>query len=291
MHEDNKSYLNDTRIVARAFIERHYPDEAPLFDVFWETFASRMRLFHRQFPGVWPAPNAAHDIITEVSFAAGNTLDLVTPITLATLSAALHNIRRERPSSAELKRLIRQSAAHYGAKPGLTAVLVRHISALCTEILTDKVDADQGIVFAVSKPQYQIWTNGESPIVASISEYEKHKDDYLFWIDLNETSCVSKKFANRRLTPRAVELLKYLVERLGTPIPVEDVMRDVFDDVMSDDPESDNSEGDKNKIDQQLSKLNKFCGGQFRKYVFAKWFTKGLGLKNSFADKYFLFER
>lgn len=286
MHEDNKSYLNNTRIIARAFIERHYPDEAPLFDVFWETFASRMQLFHSQFPGVWPTPNMAHDIITEVSFAAGGTLDFVTPITLATLSATLHNINRERLSSAELKKLIRQSAAHYGAKPGLTAALVRHISALCMEILTVKADVDKAVVFAASKPQYEIWTNGKSRIVDSISKYEKHKDDYLFWIDLNETSYVSKKFGNRRLTPRAVKLLKYLIERLGTPVPVEDVMRDVFDDIMSDNPE-----GDKNKIDQQLSKLNKFCGGQFHKYRFAKWFDKGLGLKTSFAGKYFLFER
>ena len=56
--------------------------------------------------------------------------------------------------------------------------------------------------------------------------------------------------------------------------------------IMSDDPE-----GDKNKIDQQLSKLNTFCGGQFREYCFTKWFDKGLGLKTSFADEYFLFER
>ncbi|TKJ38334.1 MAG: hypothetical protein CEE38_06135 [Planctomycetes bacterium B3_Pla] len=286
MHEDDKSCLNNTRIIARAFIEEHYPDEAPLFDVFWETFASRMQLFHSQSPGVWPAPNTAHDIITEVSFAAGGTLDFVTPITLATLSATLHNINRERLSSTELKRLIRQSATQYGSKPRLTAALVRHISALCMEILTVKADGDDAVVSAAPKPQYKIWTNGESWTVDSISKYEEHKDDYLFWIDLNERSHVSKKFGNRRLTPRAVKLLKYLIERLGTPAPVEDVMKDVFDDVMSD-----NTEGDKNKIDQQLSKLNAFCGGQFREYCFTKWFDKGLGLKTSFADEYFLFER
>ena len=278
MHEDNKSYLNNTRIIARAFIGRHYPDEAPLFDVFWDTFASRMQLFHSQFPGVWPAPNMTHDIITEVSFAAGGTIDFVTPITLATLSATLYNINRERLSSAELEKLIRQSAAHYGAKPRLTAALVRHISALCMEILTVKAGGNDAVVSAAPKPQYKIWTNGESRIVDSISKYEKHKDDYLFWIDLNETSYVSKKFRNRRLSPRAVKLLKYLIERLGTPVPVEDIM--------SDDPE-----GDKNKIDQQLSKLNTFCGGRFRKYCFAKWFDKGLGLTTAFAEKYFLFER
>ena len=286
MHEDNKSCLNNTRIIARAFIERHYPDEAPLFDVFWETFESRMQLFHSRFPGIWPAPNTAHDIITEVSFAAGSALDFVTPITLATLSATLQNIKRERLSSAELEKLVRQSAARYGAMPGLIAALVRHMPALCMEILTVNVDCDNAVVFAASKPHYRIWTNGESRIVDSISKYVKHKDDYLFWIDLNETSYVSKKFGNGRLTPRAVKLLKYLIERLGTPVPVEDVMRDVFDDIMSDNPE-----GDKNKIDQQLSKLNKFCGGQFRKYRFDKWFDKGLGLKTSFANKYFLFER
>ncbi len=286
MHEDNKSSLNNTRIIARAFIERHYPDEAPLFDIFWETFASRMQLFHSQFPGVGSAPKTVHDIITEVSFAAGGTLDFVTPITLATLSATLQNIKRERHSRAELEKLVRQSAARYGAMPGLIAALVRHMPALCMEILTVKTDVDQAVVFAAPEPPYKIWTNGESMIVDSISHYEKHKNDYLFWIDLNEKSHVSEEFANRRLTPRAVELLKYLIERLGTPVPVENVMRDVFDDIMSDNPKS-----DKNKIDQQLSKLNTFCGEQFHKYCFAKWFDKGLGLKTSFADKYFLFER
>jgi len=286
MHEDNKWCLNNTRIIARAFIERHYPDEAPLFDVFWETFASRVKSVQSQFFIYGPRPNMPQDIITEVSFAAGGTLDYVTPIILATLAATLHNIRKERPSSAQIEKLVHQSAARYRAKPGLIAVLSRHVPALCMEILTTKPEVDQMVVSVPPEPSYQIWTNGESWGVDSISPYEKYKNDYLFWIDLNEKSHLSEKFANRQLTLRAVELLKYLVERLGTPVPVQDVMRDVFGTTMSDDPG-----GDKNKIEQQLSKLNTFCGGQFRKYCFAKWFDRGLGLKRSFADKYFIFER
>jgi len=282
MHEDNKSYLNNTRIIARAFIERHYPDEAPLFDVFWETFASRMQLFHSQFPGVWPAPNTAHDIITEVSFAAGDTLDFVTPITLATLSATLHNINRERLSSAELKKLIRQSAAQYGAKPRLTAALVRHISALCMELLTVKTDVDEAVVSAASKPQYSIWTDGEIRIVSSIDNYRKRQGKYLLWIDLDEKS----KRQNKLPDPRAIELLKYLVKNIGCRNPVEDVLKYVFEDTIGDSPDH-----DKNKIDQQITQLNNHSNRQFRRYLFRKWFENGLGLENSFKDKYLLFSR
>lgn len=282
MHEDNKSCLSNTRIIARAFIERHYPDEAPLFDIFWETFTSRMQLFHSQFPGVWPAPNTAHDIIAEVSFAAGGALDFVTPITLATLSATLHKIDIENLSSAELEKLICQSAARYGAKPGLTAALVRHISALCKELLTAKTDADEAVVFTASESKYEIWTDGEIRIVDSIDKYKKNKSKYLLWIDLDEKSKTPKKFPD----PRAIELLKYLVKNIGYRNPVEDVLRCVFEATMGVSPDH-----AKNRIDQQITQLNNHSNKQFRRYLFRNWFTDGLGLESSFKDKYLLFSR
>ena len=73
---------------------------------------------------------------------------------------------------------------------------------------------------------------------------------------------------------------------IGFRNSLEDVLRDVFDDTIGDSPEH-----DKNKIDQQLTQLNNCSEKQFRKYVFRKWFSEGLGLDDSFKDKYFLFTR
>jgi hypothetical protein len=46
-----------------------------------------------------------------------------------------------------------------------------------------------------------------------------------------------------------------------------------------------------NKVEQQLTKLEHFSGSNFRKYLFGKQFEKGIGLKMSFKDTYFIFER
>jgi len=286
MHHYKQLWLNATRMVAKAFIEKNYLKEAPLFDAFWDAFSSRMHdILDRTSEG-WPEQNIAKNIVTEISFAKENALDLVTPIVLATTAEVIREVNAGNTSLSELENFIGRTAARFGARVELTASLVRSLPSLCKEVLSTKPGMDEAIVSAASVIQYLIWTKGDSKVVKSIREYEKHKADYLFWIDLNEKSHMSEAAPNRRIAPEAVALLKYLVENIGTPIPVTDVLRDVFhyDTTGITDIE-------KNRIEQQITKLHLFCGGQFREHLFGERFTKGLGLKTSFADKYFLFSR
>ena len=51
------------------------------------------------------------------------------------------------------------------------------------------------------------------------------------------------------------------------------------------------TEDRKSKIEFHLTALQKFSGGEFRKHLYPRKFEMGIGLKKSFADKYFLFRR
>jgi hypothetical protein len=283
MPQDNKTWLEISRVVAKAFIEESFIKEASLFDVYWDMFSSRMNERLLESHGDLPSFEESQKVVSEIHFAQSSAVDLVTPIILATVAETISTINTKKLSGSKLEKFIGDTAARFGAQPGLAATLLKHLPILCQEALGGKSD---GTVSTPPNNQFKIWTNGESKVVPSIDEYEKRKDNYLFWIDLNEKTHISKFNASRKLSPRSIQLLKCLVEKLGTPIPVGKILTDAFED-----PSSMPIETDEGKIDQQLSKLNQFCGEQFRQYLFAKWFRNGLGLKDSFADKYFLFSR
>lgn len=91
---------------------------------------------------------------------------------------------------------------------------------------------------------------------------------------------------DRKLSPRSIQLLTCLVESLGRPIPVSQVLADAFGE-----PSGRVEATDENRVEQQITKLHKYCGDRFRQHLFSQWFQNGLGLKASFADEYFLFKR
>jgi len=283
MNHDNDLWLKNIKITSRAFIENNYINEVSFFDIFWDSFSS-------QFGDVSEQPSecgASNNILTKLNFANENALDLVTPVVLATVAETLRGVSKQNVCRSELEKLISRSAACFGAAPGLTASLIRHLPSLCMEILSVNKNTNEAHVTKLSKAQYEVWTNGEKKIVDNIDEYEKYKDDYLFWIDLNEKSHVSKIDVTRKITHQTVNLLKYLVMRIDIRIPAEVILSDVFGMKV----QNGIDDSQKNLIEQHISKLHTFCKKQFRGHLFAERFKQGLGLKASFADKYFLFRR
>lgn len=77
----------------------------------------------------------------------------------------------------------------------------------------------------------------------------------------------------------------YLVKNLGVVRSAEDLYREAWNSSPDD---VGNSHID--AIEQQLTKLNHFSHQQFRKYLL-RGHDKGYGLRESFADRYFLFKR
>jgi len=282
MYFDKDSWLNTTKAISKQFIENHYSQESLLFDAFWHAFSFKVNnIFRADAIGELTLDETEH-ALADISFARNSAIDSVSPIVLPTVASIMQQIQIKKFSENELEELISTTAAHFGAKPSLTACLTRSLPSLCNEIMSYDPDASQVAVSVTSDPQYRIWTNAESTIVSSIINYEKIKDKYLFWIDLDNRPKTTKASPS----PQAIELLKYLVTNIGLRCPVDQVLRNVFKDTIGDSPEH-----DKNKIDQQLTQLNNCSEKQFRKYIFRKWFENGLGLDNSFKDKYFLFTR
>lgn len=139
------------------------------------------------------------------------------------------------------------------------------------------------------KLRYRIWAEGKRDVVDDLSKYEAKKNEYELWIDRDEKKHESTKNPGATISLKAVDLAICLVERLGKHVLVEEVLRRVWDEEIE--TNEDFKKSQYNKIELQLTKLQNFCGGGFRKYLFDKKFEKGIGLKTSFRDKYFIFER
>ena len=215
----------------------------------------------------------------------GEGADRVSRIIRLTVTEVLFETKGKRVSLFELEKLVGKIAAGMGASGELLAALVRNLSKLCVEARAANLQNTNALVSRVI-PQYMIWTNGEREIVKDIGVYEKRKKEYLVWIDCDERVHRSVRKKGVKLGEEAIKLLIYLIERLGRRTQVTQVLRDVFYDTIMNPRET-----EKNKIEQQLTALQKFCGGGFRKYIFGEWFKKGLGLHEAFSDKYFIFSR
>lgn len=282
MYIDRKSWLNATKVVAQKFIEINYSPEVSLFDSFWQAFSFKVNKALKVDASGQLTLDSTGQVIANISFARDSAIDSVSPVVLPTVAVIMQQIQKKNFSQSKLEELISSTAAHFGAKPSLTACLVRSLPALCNEVMSYEPNASEATVSVASEPQYKIWTNGKSKIADSIDKYEKNKDKYLFWIDLDQKRAKSNLFPD----PRAIELLKYIVKNIGHPNPIENILRNVYKEAPSAVPES-----DYNKIEQHLTQLNKYTKRQFRKYLFRNWPKVGLGLENSFRDKYFLFTR
>ncbi|MBN2331047.1 MAG: hypothetical protein JXC85_04465 [Candidatus Aenigmarchaeota archaeon] len=276
--------LDGVREIAKRFISENYSDEARFFEAMWTVLCPRLRDWKRLPAEAWPLPDTSRMAATEVGLTGPEAVDLVTPIVVATMGFLMREAYEKDLSLEELEALTGKTAAHFGANPGLTAQLVKHAPGLCEAVTSAKPGAKKAVVSGIESPQYKIWSRGKCVIVDDISGYERKKRDYLFWIDMDEKKHMSVRIPGVELKRMAARLLFYLVQRLGKRVPVTDVLREVFEDEI---PEPGGTE--KNRIDQQLSALEKFCGGGFREHVFEEWFEKGLGLKRSFLEGYFIY--
>ena len=151
-----------------------------------------------------------------------------------------------------------------------------------------KPDVAEAFVSVAQKPQYEIWTTGAHEIVDDISEFEQKKEGYLFWIDLNDRPPVLEEDSRKHLGTYAVNLLLYLVRpgRFGRLTSLSDILREVWQ-IEKKEPD----DLDKGRIAQYLAQLQKFSRGKFHKHLLEAKRERGLGLKESFKDKYFIFRR
>ena len=138
---------------AKHFVEQNYKNELQFFDTFWEIFLPLINNGLSKFTD--------SNIITDISFAKANALDLVTPVILATVTETIHKRCNNNFSTQELEKFIGKTAAHFGASVELTASLTRGLTALCTEVFSTKQNADKSVISSVALTQYQIWTNEE----------------------------------------------------------------------------------------------------------------------------------
>ena len=279
MQIDKHSWFHSIRTVARQFIEDNYGQESSLFDDFWQAFSFKVEEALDVNHHSPLTLNTASQVITDISFAQSYDIDLVTPVVLPTVAEVLRHIQMETISNDKLQSLIASTARHFGAQASLTACLLRALPPLCHELQSYDPTADESIVTKAPAPQYRIWTEGEKRVAISIEKYEKNKDTYLFWIDLD-------KQLEPPLSPESIKLLRYLIKNVGNRKSVVDILRDVFSDTVGCDEEC-----DRNKITQQLTKLHKYSDKKFRGHLFANWTEHGLGLQDSFKKKYFLFCR
>ena len=139
------------------------------------------------------------------------------------------------------------------------------------------------------KPKYQIWLQGKCKIVKDINEYKSKKNSFDFFIDLDEKIHQSLKKSGAALSPLSVKLLICLVERLDKRVSLEKLLKDVWDEEVQENV--DFKKLQQSKIEQQLTKLENFCGSGFRKHLFSEKFENGIGLKMSFKNQYFIFKR
>jgi hypothetical protein len=208
----------------------------------------------------------------------------VTPIALATAAEALRSLQSQDPSLAQLQSIVAKAAASFGAGPGLTACLMKHLPSFCKSLLACNADCD-GLVSGNNGQQYEIWTGGEHRVVASLEGYRK--EQYLLWIDRDRRKQGSAK-STRRIGDIAINLLICLAASLGKRVAPERILEVVWGESVNGD---ELTEDRKSKIEMQLTALHEFSGRRFRSYLYPERFTKGLGLKASFSDKYFVFCR
>ena len=206
-----------------------------------------------------------------------------------TVLRASFRIPEQGLSASQLRDIVEKTATECGAKGELLAALTNYLPSLYVDVLAAKLDATEADILLLSaQPQYRIWTGGKKRIVSDISQYEKRKQEYLFWIDKDDKTHESPRNPGNKIGHEAIDLLIYLVERLGRRVPPAEILEQIFEDKPVDDKLD---QYHKNKIEVQLTALQKFSGGEFRKYLFADKFKRGLGLKSSFADKYFIFSQ
>jgi hypothetical protein len=214
--------------------------------------------------------------------------NLAPGIVFTTFAEVLLKNHDKSDTNEAVKETVRAAAIHNGARGKLLEALVKNLPPILMAVRSTKTARFEGAVSSAPTPRYEIWTYSEYRNVSDISSYETKKHEYHIWIDLDEKKHISVRSPDVRIKPRAIQLLKYLIERIGQRVSFEVVLKDVFDDSATG---KEFEATNQNKIEQQLTAINKFSGREFRKHLFPDKFGPGLGLKRTFSDKYFVFRR
>lgn len=200
-------------------------------------------------------------------------------IVLPTLSELLLTTRGQGYSRRRLESIVARIAATYGASPDQVTAMVEYLPSFLIDLRSANQEVSENTMSSATPPKFEVWVDGNHRIVEDISSYEKIKHKYLIWIDLDQPG---------KIQPKAIKLLKYLVEHIGQRVPFEVVLKDVFDDPVTG---KNFDESNRNKVEVQITAIHKFSRGQFRKHIFRNKFTCGLGLSTTFSDKYLIFRR
>ncbi|MCK4998873.1 MAG: hypothetical protein KAS23_05030 [Anaerohalosphaera sp.] len=286
---EDKTWMLIAQTVAKRFIEKNYPHEAYFFESLWETLLPRICTVFESSSGE-QVIELANSGTTDISLVGNNNVGLLSTTIASTIIEASYEIDSKKPDDAQLRSIIASAAARHGAKPSLVACLEQQLPELFNSLLTLDVDAPQALVREVPRPLYKIWTKGGELNCSSdvFSEYDMDKMKYLFWIDINATRNYSHIVKGKHIGQTATKLLKYLVDDFGKRSTVPEVLNEVFN-VCEDSTK--NRKIDEGKIERQFSHLQAYSEGQFRQYLLDEKFLKGIGLKESFREKYFLYVR
>ena len=174
MYIDKALWLSAAKTVTKKFIKNNYSQEDSLFDAFWQAFLFKANeIFKADVTGRLIFDPTGQSL-ANISFTNDSSIDLVSPVVLPTVAAIMQQIQTKDFSKNELEELISTTAANFGAKPSLTACLVRSLPSLCNEVMSYEPDASEATISIACKSQYKIWTNGEVRIVDSIDKYEEN---------------------------------------------------------------------------------------------------------------------
>ncbi|MEN6307398.1 MAG: hypothetical protein ABFD91_06540 [Anaerohalosphaeraceae bacterium] len=217
----------------------------------------------------------------------GNLVDKDSPVASAIVFEVIrHAFRYGNFSDSNLQSFIGSVASQYGANANLVAHLMRGLPYLYKELSAYDPTHSNTIIANTPTVKFRIWAEGKILVAATLDQYEKHKNKYLFWIDLDSHKNNSLLAPGQQLKPMSIRLLKCLVENLGSPVSLLKIRQTIGD------PDATSiSKEETEVISQSLSRLNTFCGSKLSSYYSRDWKQKGLGLNISFKDKYFLYER
>jgi hypothetical protein len=284
-HGGNVPWLATVRLAAEQFIESHYAHESPYFENWWRVLSTKIGEVVTSAPAGRLTIEGPGHLIENISLTGSASLGLVTPIVIGTITETLWGLKNYQPSNEELRQLVTSSAARLGASHQLNACLTRYVPDLIVSVLKHQHECGDAIIGKATPPQYAIYTMGEERIVETITAYERKRRRYLLWLDLNDTSHALANSPKTKLGQQAVRVLLCLVRNIGVVRPAKDLYRDVWDST-TDEIEASHIDA----IEQQLTRLNRFTGGRFRRYL-QRGDDNGYGLRDSFANQYFLFKR
>ncbi len=210
------------------------------------------------------------------------------PIVIATTTRILNELRFRELSLSELQTAVELAASSVGADEELKKIFAGHLPGLCCALAENGSESLMKAAYTESTQLYEIWTEGRHSLVEDITSYEARKKEYLFWIDRDSRIRESPVDPRCRLGKMAIKLLTYLAGNLGGRVSPAEVLKTVWHENLNG---NELTQDRKNKIEFQLSVLQKFCGGRLRRYLYPRKFEEGVGLRKSFAGKYFIYRR